>query len=136
MNGSQFKCKKSILGGRGHALPCEFYTALFIKPTQKGEKNIIIIKFVLLIIYYVTHICIYINYCTRSLLENNELLLREIKERKGKERPYNTPDMVLYIRTIFLHSMKQKSDQGTLGTQRSPLGLGAALVLQWILPWP
>ena len=41
-----------------------------------------IIKFVLLIIYFVTHICLYINYCTRPLLENNKLLLREIKERK------------------------------------------------------
>ena len=32
--------------------------------------------------------------------------------------PYNTPDMVLYILAIFLHSMEQKWDQGTLGTQR------------------
>ena len=35
--------------------------------------------------------------------------------------PYNTPDMVLYIMAIFLHSMQQKWDQGTLGKQRSPL---------------
>ena len=33
--------------------------------------------------------------------------------------PYKTPDMVLYIRAIFLHSMQQKFDQGTLKTQRS-----------------
>ena len=35
--------------------------------------------------------------------------------------PYNTPDMVLYILAIFFHSMQQKWDQGTLGTQRSTL---------------
>ena len=28
--------------------------------------------------------------------------------------PYNTPDMALYILAIFLHSMKQKWDQGSL----------------------
>ena len=51
--------------------------------------------------------------------------------------PYNTPDTVLYILAIFLHSMQQKWDQGTLGTQRStPLGLGPGLVLHWTLPWP
>ena len=32
--------------------------------------------------------------------------------------PYNTPDMALYILAIFLHSMPQKWDQGTLGTHR------------------
>ena len=35
--------------------------------------------------------------------------------------PYNTPDMALYILAIFLHSMQQKWDQGTLGKQRSTL---------------
>ena len=34
---------------------------------------------------------------------------------------FNTPDMALYILAIFLHSMQQKWDQGTLGTQRSTL---------------
>ena len=32
--------------------------------------------------------------------------------------PYNTPNMALYILAIFLHSMPQKWDQGTLGTHR------------------
>ena len=37
--------------------------------------------------------------------------------------PYNTPDMALYIVAMFLHSMQQKWDQGTLGTQRlTPIG--------------
>ena len=43
--------------------------------------------------------------------------------------PYNTPNMVLSILAIFLHSMQQKRDQGTLETQistligsRTPLG--------------
>ena len=37
--------------------------------------------------------------------------------------PYNTPDMILYIWAIFLHSMQQKSDQGTLGTHGlTPIG--------------
>ena len=35
--------------------------------------------------------------------------------------PYNTPDMALYKLAIFLHSMQQKWDQGTLGRQRSTL---------------
>ena len=35
--------------------------------------------------------------------------------------PYNTPNMVIYIFAIFLHSMQQKRDQGTLGIQRSIL---------------
>ena len=36
---------------------------------------------------------------------------------------YHTPNMALYILAIFLHSMQQKWDQGTLGTQRSaPMG--------------
>ena len=34
---------------------------------------------------------------------------------------YNTPNMALYILALFLHSMQQKWDQGTLGTQRSTL---------------
>ena len=34
---------------------------------------------------------------------------------------YHTPDMVLYILAIFLHSMQQKWDEGTLGTQRTTL---------------
>ena len=42
--------------------------------------------------------------------------------------PYNKPDMVLYILAIFLHSMQQKWDQGTLGTERSaPIGFGTCL---------
>ena len=37
--------------------------------------------------------------------------------------PYNTPNMALYILAIFLHSMQQKWDQGTLGTQKLiPIG--------------
>ena len=32
--------------------------------------------------------------------------------------PYNTTNMVLYIWAIFLHSMQQKWDLGTLGTLR------------------
>merc|ERR1711942_592043 len=35
--------------------------------------------------------------------------------------PCNTPNMALYILAIFLHSMQQKWDQGTLGTQSSTL---------------
>ena len=35
--------------------------------------------------------------------------------------PYNTPNLALYILAIFLHSMQQKWDQWTLGTQRSNL---------------
>ena len=35
--------------------------------------------------------------------------------------PYNTPHMALYKLAIFLHSMQQKWDQGTMGTQRSTL---------------
>ena len=35
--------------------------------------------------------------------------------------PYNTPNMALYILAIFLHSMQQKGDQGSLGTQRTTL---------------
>ena len=35
--------------------------------------------------------------------------------------PYNTPNMALFILAIFLHSMRQKWDQWTLGTQRSTL---------------
>ena len=35
--------------------------------------------------------------------------------------PYNTPNMALYVLAIFLHSMQQNWDQGTLGTQRSTL---------------
>ena len=35
--------------------------------------------------------------------------------------PYNTPNMALYILAIVLHSMQQKWDQGTLGTQSSTL---------------
>ena len=35
--------------------------------------------------------------------------------------PYNTPNMALYILAIVLHSMQQKWDQGTLGTQKSTL---------------
>ena len=35
--------------------------------------------------------------------------------------PYNTRNMALYILTIFSHSMQQKWDQGTLGTQSSTL---------------
>ena len=35
--------------------------------------------------------------------------------------PLNTLNMALYILAIFLHSMQQKWDQGTLGTQRSTL---------------
>merc|ERR1712102_197517 len=34
---------------------------------------------------------------------------------------YNTPNMALYILAIFLHSMQQKLDQWTLGTQMSTL---------------
>ena len=37
--------------------------------------------------------------------------------------PYNIPDMALYILAIFLHSIPQKWDQGTLGTHRlTPIG--------------
>ena len=55
--------------------------------------------------------------------------------------------MALYILAIFLHSMPQKLDQGTLGTHRltpigsrihlgrPSLGPGPALVLQWTLTW-
>ena len=32
--------------------------------------------------------------------------------------PYYTPNMAIYIIAIFLHSMQQKRDQGTLETQR------------------
>ena len=35
--------------------------------------------------------------------------------------PYNTPNMALYMLAIFVHSIKQKWDQGTLGTERSTL---------------
>ena len=35
--------------------------------------------------------------------------------------PYNTPNLALYILAIFLHSMQQKWDQGTLGRQRLTL---------------
>ena len=35
-----------------------------------------------------------------------------------KFETHNTPDMALYIKAIFLYSMQQKWDQGTLGTQR------------------
>ena len=51
--------------------------------------------------------------------------------------PYNRPNMALYILAIFLHSMQQKWDQGTLGRQRLTLiGSRTRLVLQWTLPWP
>ena len=36
-------------------------------------------------------------------------------------RPYNTPDMALYILATFLHSMQQKWYQGTLRIQRATL---------------
>ena len=35
--------------------------------------------------------------------------------------PYNTPNMALYILAIFCHSIQQKWDQGSLGTQRTTL---------------
>ena len=35
--------------------------------------------------------------------------------------PYNTLNMALYVLAIFLHSMQQKWDQGTLGRRRSTL---------------
>ena len=59
--------------------------------------------------------------------------------------PYNTPNMVLYILAIFLHSMQQKWDQGTLETQRSthigsrnPLGpsMDPTTALQYTLSDP
>ena len=51
--------------------------------------------------------------------------------------PYNTLNMALYVLAIFLHSMQQKWDQGTLGNKNGPsLGPGPALVLQWSLLWP
>jgi len=34
---------------------------------------------------------------------------------------FNTPDMALYILDIFVHSMQQKMDKGSLGTERSTL---------------
>ena len=54
--------------------------------------------------------------------------------------PYNTPNMALYILAIVLHSMQQKWDQGTLGTQSSTLigsrtrlgpSMGPAMALQY-----
>ena len=44
--------------------------------------------------------------------------------------PYNTPNMALYILAIFLHSMQQKRDQRTLGTQMSTL-IGSRIQYLW-----
>ena len=59
--------------------------------------------------------------------------------------PYNTPNMALYILAIFLHSMQQKCDQGTLGRQRLTLigsrthlgpSMDPAMALQYIKHGP
>ena len=47
------------------------------------------------------------------------------------------PQRKLAILAIFLHSMQQKWDEGTLGRLRLTLiGSRTTLVLQWALPWP
>ena len=61
------------------------------------------------------------------------LIVREINVNHGKVSNIFGP----YFLAIFLPSMQQKWDQGTLGKQSQPsLGLGPALDFQGTLPWP